>query len=250
MNQFIIEDLPYSFAKQRKVLKSVITPTAIFPAVSSNARFIDVYLSPTITHYLAYRYPNNKFYVVDGIGFCQALTNEVRQKLVELRNDLIDNSDPDTNEISKTDLEDLISNYFDNPKPFIKKQILNKWYCNSEDPEVKKIKPIPEDWEEKLMKFNYSIYFPQNVIIVDSLESLLPLNSEDVIILDEPKINVKEVFEKFKNHNIFTWGSISNNNTTLIDIFGILGLGYTELFSKTRNLKTGQKIDKFVFKGI
>ena len=51
-----IEDLPYSFAKQRKVLKSIITPgNPQLPAISQGARFIDLFISPTITHYLAFR---------------------------------------------------------------------------------------------------------------------------------------------------------------------------------------------------
>lgn len=240
-----IEDLPYSFAKQRKVLKSVITPiNPQLPAVPQGAKFIDLFISPTITHYLAFRYPDNKFYIVDKIGFCQALTEETRQKLIELRNDLIDNEGEDGIEVS--DLTDIISNYFDidTTQSFIKKYI-KTWY--SKKGETAHLKPIPEGWEDKLMKFNYSNYFPQNVEVINDVSNL-PLNDNDVIIIDEPKINNVEVFERFKTHPMFIWNTLSYNTTGMIDLLSVLGLGWTELFCKTRNLKTGIKTDKFIFK--
>lgn len=241
-----IEDLPYSFAKQRKVLKSVITPiNPQLPAVPQGARFIDLFISPTITHYLAFRYPDNKFYIVDKIGFCEALREETRQKLVELRNDLIDNEGEDGIEVN--DLTDIISNYFDiDTIPSFIKKYIKTWY--SKKGEIAHLKPIPEGWEDKLMKFNYSNYFPQNVEVINDVSNLGQLTINDVIIIDEPKINNVEIFERFKAHPMFVWNTLSYNTTGMIDLFGVLGLGWTELFCKTRNLKTGIKTDKFIFK--
>lgn len=242
-----IEDLPYSFAKQRKVLKSVITPiNPQLPAVPQGARFIDLFISPTITHYLAFRYPDNKFYIVDKIGFCEALKEETRQKLVELRNDLIDNCDSQEDGIEVNDLTDIISNYFDiDTIPLFIKKYIKTWY--SKKGETAHLKPIPEGWEDKLMKFNYSNYFPQNVEVINDVSNLV-LNDNDVIIIDEPKINNVEVFERFKAHPMFVWNTLSYNTTGMIDLLSVLGLGWTELFCKTRNLKTGIKTDKFIFK--
>lgn len=242
-----IEDLPYSFAKQRKVLKSVITPgNPQMPAVSQGARFIDLFVSPTITHYLAFRYPDNKFYIVDKIGFCQALKEETRDKLIELRNDLFNNSDD--GELELSDFTDIVSNYFDfsnTQNSFIKKYI-KTWYTKSG--EAIRLKVIPEGWEEKLMRFNYSNYFPQNVEIINDVSNLGQLTENDVLIIDEPKINNVEIFERFKTHHMFVWNTLSYNATGMIDLFNVLGLGWTELFCKTRNLKSGIKKDKFVYK--
>jgi hypothetical protein len=245
-----IEDLPYSFAKQRKVLKSIITPTSTqMPAISEGARFIDLFISPTITHYLAYRYPNNKFYIVDKIGFCEALKEETRQKLIDLRNDLIEAED---DEMELSDCNDIISNYFgENISPFLKKYIKSfytKVSGTTPDDAKAHIKAIPEGWEDKLMRFNYNHYFPQNVEIINDVSNLGSLSDNDVLIIDEPKMNVVEVFEKFKTHPMFVWNTLSSNSTGMTDLFNVLGLGWNELFCKTRNLKTGIKMDKFVFK--
>lgn len=239
------QELPFAFSKQRKVLKNVITLlNPQLPAVPNSAKFVDLFVSPTITHYLAFRYPDNKFYIVDKTGFCQALREETRQQLIDLRNDLIEGEGEDGIEVS--DFNDIVSNYFDFSigNTFIKKYI-KTWYSKKGD--VIHLKPIPEGWEEKLMKFNYSNYFPQNVEVINDVSNL-PLNDNDVIIIDEPKINNVEVFERFKAHPMFVWNTLSYNTTGMIDLFNILGLGWTELFCKTRNLKTGIKTDKFVFK--
>jgi hypothetical protein len=237
-----IEDLPYSFAKQRKVLKSVITPNnPHLPAIPQGARFIDLFISPTIVHYLAFRYPDNKFYIVDKIGFCQALKEETRQKLIDLRNDLIDNFIQE-DVIEESDLMDIISNYFDmDITPSFIKKYIKTWYSKKND--GIHLKAIPEGWEDKLMRFNYSNYFPQNVEVINDVSNI-SLNDNDVIIVDEPKINNVEIFERFKTHPMFVWNTLSYNTTGMIDLFSVLGLGWTELFCKTRNLKT----DKFVFK--
>jgi len=243
------EELPFSYPKQRKVLRNVISfNNPQMPAVASGARFIDLYISPTITHYLAFRYPNNKFYIIDKIGFCQALKEETREKLVDLRNDLIDNSDPDTTELEASDFDDIVSNYFDEAdmrNVFIKKYIKG-WYTKVG--ETIRLKAIPENWEEKLMQFNYSNYFPQNVEVISDISNLGELNENDILIIDEQKINSVEVYERFKNHHMFIWNTLSYSTTGIIDVLGALGVGWTELYSRTRNLKNGIKTDKFVYK--
>lgn len=249
MNTYISEDLPFSFAKQRKVLKSVITPLSPnFPAFSEGQRFIDLYLSPTLSHLLAYRYPLNEFIIVDSVGLCEALKRW--NELKELRQELVDNSEEENDEVNgdvlyllKSDFDDIVpENLLAFPQI---KKIIKSWYVKTEDPEKYQIKPIPEDFMNKT--FNYNNYFPQNVKVVRNiLEIPGGIQPRDVIIVDEPKINVKQVWENYKSHTIFTFATVSSNSTTLIDIFSILGQGYTELFSKSRGLKTGMKIDKFV----
>lgn len=250
MNTYSTEDLPFSFAKQRKVLKSVITPLSTnLPAVSESQRFIDLYLSPTLTHLLAYKYPLNEFIIVDSIGLCEALKRW--NELKELRQELVDNSeeneDGDILYLLKSDFEDIVpENLLSFPQI---KKIIKTWYTKTDDPEKYQIKAIPEGFMNKT--FNYNNYFPQNVQVVRSiLEIRGGIQPNDVIIVDEPKINVKEVWENYKSHTIFTFATVSSNSTTLIDIFGILGQGYNEIFSKTRNLKTGSRIDKFVVRRV
>ena len=239
-------DLPYSFAKQRKVLKSFLNPmNPILPRFDSKVIFVDLHLSPTLTHFLSHVYYENEFYVKDTIGLCYTLKNGA--KIIQLREDLVEMRD-DESKMLKSDLEDIISNYFTPEETQLKelKKVIKSFYSNI-SPEEVIIKDIPEGWEDKVARFNYSYYFPQNVKVVPEIPEVILNNKNNVLIVDSDKINLKNFYLNYGKHKMFCFSTISEYNTTLIDMLEVLGLGYTEIFSKTRKLKNSVKTDKFIF---